>query len=646
MAADDVVSVSIHPSIGIARIGNAADEWFLASDVRGGTPEDDDGYRNAKGHLKRQAARFRIYATLESGDVRELTAEDAKIEWRVEVANLKSGWYKYHYPLDLPVSGIEPPVRRNGTFNGKDRELLNIRPSPRTISGVNKSGSRYQFKDGEFLGKPVYLGELRTDDQGRLLFLGGQGESHPIVPETPPDTYANNEGWHDDTCDGPVRATVTIGGKTLEAKPAHVVVAPPNYGPGLFGVVTMDDVVQDLYFKEGWLEKPTSTSFSHDVWPIFDRLTGHQWVNDGIFLVAGDRTPLNARDPKVIDRLKDKSAGNAAYRDKVHALFRQPNQNRPEALPPLYGDAIGDRKKNGKLIDPTRQELWLTDTQYDHLQNWKDGNFHSDWKDVPPLPDFDALSPAEQSRELDRASMHECLGGPFHPGIEITWPFRLAIMWEDPYRLRTLPEGEAVRQDYGKTLSVAKALSKDGPHGASGPGSLTRWMGVPWQTDEASCNSGLLYSPELYLSSPSFWGARVPNQVLSMDAFNLAQSSEMTPQQADRHFSNRHLWLRDINGRGYDARINAMISRWWKLGLVEAKIPADGSDLPNPTFVETGRQSLAEDDPTLDMLNNVLALDGSEDGAEGLILARRSEAADDDDARDKRRYTLFDRGEI
>ena len=221
----------------------------------------------------------------------------------------------------------------------------------------------------------------------------------------------------------------------------------------------------------------------------------------------------------------------------------------------------------------------------------------------------------------------------------MTWPMRLSTMWAAPYRLNTPPEGQDVRQDYGTTLTVEMALSPDGPHGSSGPGSLTRWMGVPWQTDEASCNSGMIYSPQLYLSSPSFWGARVPNQVLSQDAFNLAKAPGLTDQQKDRHFSNRHLWLRDINGKGYSERIDEMVTRWWKLGLVEATTPPEGSGLPNPTFVETGRKSGVPNDPSLAMVKNSLALDKYDNDKDDPNTLS-------EDPKGVRNYKTFHRGEI
>ncbi|MEM9395792.1 MAG: LodA/GoxA family CTQ-dependent oxidase [Pseudomonadota bacterium] len=637
MRADDIETLAIHPSIGIARIGNAPDAWFPAAERCGGVPDDPDGFRDNEGRIKRQVPRFRVYATLKSGEVREVTAADGTLTWRVEVANLKAGWYNFEFAMDLDASYVEEPEQRNAGLTGQAREDLNIRPSPRQISGPNEQGAQYRFDDGTFFGKNVYLGELKTDAAGRLLFFGGTGVSEPRVAGTPPTTFANNDDWHDDTCDGPVRASFEIDGQRFEAAPAHVVVAPPNYGPGLFGVVTMDDVVRDLYIRLGWLPKPTSTSFTKDVWTIFDRMSAHQWVNDGILLLAGQGTPLDARDPQVVARLADASSQGTAFRKAIMALFRpQPPKDRAAGLPPFYGDTFGDG------VDPALEYLTVTETQYNHLERWAAGDFASDWAGFPELCVFDDLTPQEQVEELDRAGLHECLGGPFHPGIEVTWPFRLASMWEAPYRLRTLPEGELVQQDYGPVLTRQMALDTDGPHGASGAGSLTRWLGVPWQTDEASCNSAALYTPSLYLSSPSFWGARVPNLVMPAEAFELATMPDQPDLQRQRHFSNRRLWLRDINRRGYLERIDAMVTSWWRLGLVEAVSPPPGTGLPDPCFVETGRwPGFSQGDFTLPLARQVTALYQDQPVAED-----EGDAVTAQSAEQRATFKQFGRGEV
>ncbi len=650
MNANEIKSIAIHPAIGVARVGNAPgeDDYFLAPDVVGETPKDADGYRDKDGKIKRQVARFRVYATLNSGEVREITDADAQIDWRVEVANLKAGWYDFQHAMDLPEGQVFAPPQRNADVVGAEREGLSIRPSARSISGPDQMAE--PFDDGLFFGKPVYLGELRTDDAGRLLFFGGRGKSLPRVAGTKPTTFANNDGWHDDTCDGPVRASVTIDGTTFDATPAHVIVAPPNFGPGLFGVITMDDVARNLFFAEGTLEPPTHTSFTRDVWPIFDRMTGHQWVNEGILFLAGQGTPLDAREPDVIALMNDPTPEGEAYRRSVFSLFRNSHTQEldPAALPPFYGDTYGDRFPDGALVNRAREDLFLTETQYWHLDNWAKGAFEPDWDGIPTLPEFADIPVEDQPRELDRSALHECLGGPFHPGIELTWPMRLASMWDDtvPYRLRPLPEGEAVRQDYGPFLSREQALAYDGPWGPTGAGSLTRWMGVPWQTDEASCNSGLVYEPSLYLSSPSFWGARVPNQVLPIEAYNIATTPGLPPLQAQRHFSNRRFWLRDLQSTGYAARINNMVHKWWMTGLVEAHTPPENSGLPNPCFVETGRApSFSKGDPTLQLAQDIVKLQLEE---EALLLMSQEPvgASEDSDDIKERSYQRMGRGEV
>jgi len=173
MKAEDIESIAIHPAIGVARVGNAPDDYFLAPEVVGETPKDSDGFRDEEGRIKRQVARFRIYATLKSGETKEITLEEGEINWRVEVANLKAGWYDFQHAMDLPPDQVFSPPQRNASYKGADREMLSIRPSAQAISGMN--AAPVSFDDGLFFGKPVYLGEIRTDDAGRLMFFGGHG---------------------------------------------------------------------------------------------------------------------------------------------------------------------------------------------------------------------------------------------------------------------------------------------------------------------------------------------------------------------------------------------------------------------------------------------------------------------------------------
>jgi len=60
-----IVSARIHPGIGIARIGDSADEFVIGPEVIGAPVT---GMRDAGEALKRQAARFRVYGIDENGD--------------------------------------------------------------------------------------------------------------------------------------------------------------------------------------------------------------------------------------------------------------------------------------------------------------------------------------------------------------------------------------------------------------------------------------------------------------------------------------------------------------------------------------------------------------------------------------------------
>lgn len=612
MNTNEIKSVAIYPPIGIARIGNS-EEYFFAPDIPGVEIAPEGGYKDGDGRVKKQVARFRIYALGENDTVLgEITeTESSNIHWRIQVANVKSAWYMFNNALDIPNAGI-PSAYRNADITDDDRSQLAITPTPVSISGTNEKGATYNFDDGEFFGKKVKLGHVETDSDGRLLFFGGDGKS-ASRKNKPAVTFANNEGWHDDTCDGVVRATVIIDGKEFDAEPANVAVTPPNFGPGLYGVVTMNDVVQDLFIRE--MNYPDSAAngvvFYEHIFPMLERMTDTQWVNQGFFMLFGKNSPSDFSNPELIERLESPSKENDALRERIFKWFRDPDSKEytPAKVPPFYGDGFGEYE-NLAIVD-----LPITRTQYARLEKWANGDFTTGepQKYIP----FEKLSPAEQVNALNQAPMEECLGGPFHPGIELTWPMRVKQMWKKPYRLNVVAEGEATDLDFGPLLSPAivlgeVSLGKDGPLAKSGPGSLTRWLGVPWQTDEASCLSG--YDLTLYLPLPSFWAARVPNQVLSEDGYARSiEAKNLNIAQRLKHFDYRQDWLRDL-GSVYQTKINHMISEWHELGIIakteEAVKNAEGF-LPDVVWKETGRK-FGEHDPTYDQVIAAETITGDE----------------------------------
>jgi hypothetical protein len=633
-----IVRCVIHPAVGVARVGNApAAEYYLAPEVPG-RPADPGppGFKNEKGEVRKEAARFRIYGYDDEGNVvREVTAAEAEITWEVHLANRKAAWYKFANAMDLKQYALSTTFR-NATITGGSRQALVIDPGTIEISGRNVSGTEYRFAQGFIRfgeGGPIQvpLGELRTDEAGRLLVLGGAGHSASATGQQAV-TFANNEGWYDDVSDGPVRATVKLAGQAhpLIAEPAMVAVTPPNFGPGLYGVVTLYDVVYDLYRRQGWLQAPSEVHFWRDVFPIFERMVQSQWVNLGAYLLFGAGSPGDLLEPERLARLADPGPASRPERLRVFKMFRQPPPPwdtpgrraslpppQPSLLPPFYGDGFGEYQ------DLAIDELALTQTQHERLERWAEGDFVPGEHRVPPAR-IEDLPLAEQPAALDRTPLEDCLGGPFHPGIELTWPMRVPRMWRPPqhagglrFRLHILPAGHSPEDDFGAVLSPEVCLGPDGPLVASGPGTLTRWLGIPWQTDEASCLAGYDYSA--YLPLPSFWAARVPNDVLSEQAFQQATETRLSYVQRLKNLAHRQFWLRDIQGSSYQTRINNMVQEWHLLGIVtEHAAPAAAQDERQPGFpdrywVETDRdRSFSDADPTWRQLLIVEGLEPEE----------------------------------
>ena len=591
---DRIVRAAIHPAIGIARVGNSPEEFYIGPEVVAAEPKPPGFYKDGTGALKREAALFRVYGYDAEGKVvAELDATNAEVVWTAHLANEKAAWYQFQIALDIPEANLPPPavdpsLRRNSSFYGPAREQLVIDPGAISIQGPDQSGAGYRFDRGRFCGKPVYLGELRTDSAGRLLVLGGHGHS-ASYDGRPAITFANNDGWHDDVSDGPVTASVKIGGQAIPCEGAWVVVAPPNYAPDVVTVRTMYDLLQALFVDAAWLPAPTTVSFTNDILPIFQRLSDLEWVNSGFATGFGWGSRQYFGDPVYLKKLSQKpsTAPDGTVTDEFGELRRQLfNSFRvyerdgmaPMPWPWIYGDAMS--------IPATspRQYSVLSTLQMSLLERWVTGDFVDDYGSTPPPPRRLCEVPlAEQPAMLDRAALTYCLADAFHPGCEITWPIRQLSMFSAPFRIRHRPPGQP-EPDYGPQLTPAIALSPSGPLYAQGPGALSRWMAVPWQTDTASCQSGYdsAYDPLI----PTFWAARVPNQVLTLEDYKIATDTALPPEERLRAFKNRPKWMR-VLASNYKVYINQMVSDFGKMGVVETHLNPHDPLLPGVVRVES-----------------------------------------------------------
>jgi hypothetical protein len=300
-----VAYAKIFPPIGIARVGDSEDDFFFGPEFSPAAAErpKTHRYRDERGRVKRQAARFRLYGfDAEDQVVCELTARNAEIEWQAHLANKKAAWFEFdgasnaalQFSFDAEAddhkwrnSNIGAIVRNEELqrfeSDDRDRRTLEIDGRSRSITGVNRmpapgrEGDDLRFKglfkgparsndstqarpapsETVYEGHEVYLGELRTDEDGRLVVLGGHGVSEPVGPHGPAKgneghdywitNYANNDHWHDDTSDGPVSARIRVGGREIEVRGgAWVVVAPPDYAPDITNLVTLYDVMEEV----------------------------------------------------------------------------------------------------------------------------------------------------------------------------------------------------------------------------------------------------------------------------------------------------------------------------------------------------------------------------------------------------------------
>lgn len=350
-----ITSVTIHPAVGIARLGNSPDDFFVGPERPWEPADPPGGFKDGQCRVKRQAARFRVFAFHDDGTVQELTADDAAITWTVQLVNKKA-------------------VLRNGAAPAGD---MTIDPGPETLDGPDqrKLFDSGQIKFPSAAAVDVPLGEARTDDAGRLLVLGGFGTS--ATPTGAPIVhFADNPGWYDDASDGPVTAHVKLNGSgdEFDATGAWVIVGPPKFAPQLDSPITLYDAVFQMAVDQGWLAGPATPSYTNDVFPILESARTIRWVFE---LYSAHTWADPVYDPGV--------------RQGIFNRLANPN--------------------GGGSNMPMLQQATLTKAQYAVMEKWKDDAFTRDWAGPPaPAP----LSP----EGLDRAALANCVGAAFFPGIE------------------------------------------------------------------------------------------------------------------------------------------------------------------------------------------------------------------------------------
>lgn len=422
----------IYPPIGIARLGNSPAEFFVGPETRSGKGVEilNDGserevteYKDDDFKVKRQAARFRLFQFEDDaspGTPAELPPGTV-VRWTVHLANKKDAVQRPDNPPAQPA-----PITVVG---GRENRIIDS--DVQTIRAPLGEQTQSQVLQGTYLGRPVSLGEIRSDREGRLLVLGGSGKAETFEGASIGGAggFYDNDGWYDDVADGPVTATIIFpDGREAVAKPAWVIVAPPDFAPGVQAVVTLYDIIVQTAISARLLAPSPMPSFTRDIQPILQRASRLQWVHSEITwtLISTDWAALSNTAP----------SGPAA-------LLRRQTANRA-------------RKVEGSFSHPGEDMYDLQPWQKDYLDKFVAGTFVADWSTSPPVPE------SMTTASLTRAVLDGTVGQTFFPGIEAGVILTKDSLYSRPF-------------DFRLAHDEVKA------------GDLTALMALPWQADFLKC---------------------------------------------------------------------------------------------------------------------------------------------------------------
>lgn len=602
------------------------DELITSSDLR----DDQD-------RLKRQAARFKIFRydgdygdVYPSGAGEQITVGsvvDGKtvtgIVWSVHLANKKTNWYRSADDTGILAweDGNTPPLRNlseGSDPNDPERlKKLTIDPGPRTIAGEGAgpvafdAGTEASYlKEGAGVTPlPDYpksfpsdsfdlqcvpdqdlgsLGELRTDDQGRLLVVAASGQANGWDPHCELQYDVNNDGWFDDVADGPVEAVLEFDdGSVQEVQVgAWVITTDPGYAPQTLNVVSLFDDVYDSWVRKlglrpevydgGGFQESYEPVFEDEVFPIFRAAELQQW-----------NTNLNDRGRQQHDKVGRITADSPPNPTLVTKFIRNPNDESQDADTNRMPLSLGD--SGHSFLEPSLM-------QYFFLTRWAAGRYRKGGAS--------RLGPGET---LDKAVLANCLGGRFSPGIEMTYICRQPDIYRADWQTVGPFRIHAKSLDYGRAkagepfLSAGWTPQRNDTSGLE-PGDVSKFMALPWHTDYNSCATHPASLPDPVVpgqtvSSGHYWSWPAERPVAVYAAEDVV-GGKLGPQR----FSVRGpgTFTPDDNEMGRYQDRNDIVENWQKIGVIIQGTAIEGGEYSSSYYleVESRLDGVPPDKPT------------------------------------------------
>ena len=441
--------------------------------------------------------------------------------WEIdEDANLGIGLYKPHSAGDPPQHVSTPPLRNpefgpNGSSDpyavdpaDKDRlSKLIVDAGPRSIQAssgdsparfdsatvasyydssqkkvVDQPNYPIQFPAAQGTGvngsNPIqYLGEIRTEKNGRLVVLGGHGlacgfdNQGNFDADVPLCMDVDNNNWIDDTSDGPVNAVLVFeDGSQLEVPgSAWVVSTDPAYAPQTLNVVSLWDDVYNTWLEQFGLQPEIYSNGSYnssyqpffldDVFPTLNSAHLQMW-----------NTNLPQQAIQAHQRMMSLTEAKPSF--DIMSYIRNPNGSQNNNGAPLMPLSLGDANQAFLTVSPQ---------QYFFMEQWSNGQCKAG-----SMPGVGA------GEQLDINILVNCLGGRFSPGIDMTFIVRDSNLYNADWKN---PEVGPFRIN-GESMDYSTA-TKDSPFLGVGyiplrkdpvqPGDICKFMAVPWHTDYNSC---------------------------------------------------------------------------------------------------------------------------------------------------------------